>query len=61
MNIWRLINFLRELTDDLHSLSRATKSRPKDAHVQQICDSSLRITFRAGAEIREMFMWQVGT
>lgn len=49
------------MTDDLHSLSRATRSQPKDAHVQQICDSSLRLTFRAGAEIREMFMWQVGT
>lgn len=49
------------MTDDLHSLSRATRSQPKDAHVQQICNRSLRITFRAGAEIREKFMWQVGT
>lgn len=45
MNIWRWINFLREMTDDLHSLSRATRSKPKDAHVQQICDSGLRLTF----------------
>lgn len=38
-NIWRGINFLCEMTDDLHSPSRATRSQPKDAHVQQIFDN----------------------